>query len=108
STRNGGFAFASDGSVVTIKGGNVTNNVAARRGGAVYCSGNSIDMGGSRVTIEGGTFSNNRALELGGAIVAWGTPTVVTITGGVFRNNTAKYFGGFIFLEEEASLSCEG
>ncbi|CBJ30764.1 Polymorphic membrane protein [Ectocarpus siliculosus] len=108
STRNGGFAFASDGSVVTIKGGTVTDNVAARRGGAVYCSGNSLDMGGSRVTIEGGTFSNNRALELGGGVAAWGTPTVVTVTGGVFHNNSAKYFGGFIFLEEEASLSCEG
>ncbi|CAN0047697.1 unnamed protein product, partial [Ectocarpus fasciculatus] len=72
------------------------------------CSGNSFDLGGSQVTIEGGTFRDNRALELGGAFVAWGKPTVLTITGGFFSNNTAKFYGGFIFLEEEASLSCEG
>eukprot|EP00752_Nemacystus_decipiens_P008150 g7289.t1 len=114
STGNGGFMFVSDGAVVVIMGGTVSNCVAERRAGVVYCSGDSYNRGGSKVTIEGGTFSNNRALELGGAIVAWGTtsggptPTVVTITGGLFRNNTAKFYGGFIFLEELASLSCEG
>eukprot|EP00903_Cladosiphon_okamuranus_P012166 g11413.t1 len=114
STGNGGFMYASDGAVVTITGGTVTNNVAERRAGAVYCSGDFNNLGGSKVTIEGGTFTNNQALELGGAIAAWGTtsggpnPTVVTITGGLFSNNTAKFYGGFIFLEELASLSCEG
>ncbi|CAM9190499.1 unnamed protein product [Ectocarpus sp. 8 AP-2014] len=105
---SGGFLYATDGANVTIKGGAVSNNVADRRAGAVYCSGEFLDMGGSKVTIEGGTFSNNEALELGGAVVAWGDTTVVTIKGGEFLNNTAKFFGGFIFLEEEASLSCEG
>ncbi|CAN0419853.1 unnamed protein product [Pylaiella littoralis] len=114
STGNGAFMFATDGALVTIKEATVTNSVAERRAGVVYCSGDSNDLGGSKVTIEGGTFSDNRALELGGAIVAWGTtsgglnPTVVTITGGVFSNNTAKFYGGFIFLEELASLSCTG
>eukprot|EP00903_Cladosiphon_okamuranus_P012169 g11416.t1 len=114
STGNGGFMYASDGAVVTITGGTATNNVAERRAGAVYCSGDFNNLGGSKVTIEGGTFTNNQALELGGAIAAWGTtsggptPTVVTITGGLFSNNTAKFYGGFIFLEELASLSCEG
>ncbi|CAM9644386.1 unnamed protein product [Ectocarpus sp. 13 AM-2016] len=105
---SGGFLYATDGANVTIKGGAVSNNVADRRAGAVYCSGEFLDMGGSKVTIEGGTFSNNEALELGGAVVAWGDTTVVTIKGGEFMNNTAKFFGGFIFLEEEASLSCKG
>ncbi|CAN0013701.1 unnamed protein product [Ectocarpus sp. 6 AP-2014] len=105
---SGGFLYATDGANVTIKGAAVSNNVADRRAGAVYCSGEFLDMGGSKVTIEGGTFSNNEALELGGAVVAWGDTTVVTIKGGEFLNNTAKFFGGFIFLEEEASLSCEG
>eukprot|EP00903_Cladosiphon_okamuranus_P020452 g18772.t1 len=114
STGNGGFMYASDGAVVTIMGGTVSNNVAERRAGVVYCSGDNNELGGSKVTIEGGTFTNNQALELGGAIVAWGTtsggptPTVVTITGGLFSNNTAKFYGGFIFLEELASLSCQG
>lgn len=40
-TGNGGFLFASDGAVVTITGGAVTNNVAERRGGAV--SGSLVD-----------------------------------------------------------------
>eukprot|EP00752_Nemacystus_decipiens_P008148 g7287.t1 len=107
-TANGAFMFASDGAVVNMKNASVTDSIATRRGGVVYCSGDSFDLGGSKVTIEGGTFRNNQALELGGAIVAWGTPTVVTITGGLFSNNTSKFYGGFIFLEEEASLSCEG
>ncbi|CAN0475629.1 unnamed protein product, partial [Ectocarpus sp. 12 AP-2014] len=68
----------------------------------------SNELGGASVTIEGGTFSDNEAQELGGAIVAWGDTNVVTVTGGSFVNNTAKFYGGFIFLEEEASLSCEG
>ncbi|CAM9194141.1 unnamed protein product [Ectocarpus fasciculatus] len=105
---SGGFLYATDGANVTIKGGAVSNNVADRRAGAVYCSGDFLDKGSSKVTIEGGTFSNNEALELGGAVVAWGDTNVVTIKGGEFINNTAKFFGGFIFLEEEASLSCEG
>eukprot|EP00752_Nemacystus_decipiens_P008151 g7290.t1 len=114
STGNGGFMYASDGAAITISGGTVTNNVAERRAGVVYCSGDNNELGGSKLTIKGGTFSNNQALELGGAIVAWGTtsggptPTVVNITGGLFSNNTAKFYGGFIFLEELASLSCEG
>ncbi|CAM9843693.1 unnamed protein product [Scytosiphon promiscuus] len=107
-TSNGAFMFASDGAIVNIKEATVTNCVAIRRGAVVYCSGDSFELGGSKVTIEGGTFSDNRALELGGAISAWGTPTVVNITGGLFSNNTAKFYGGFIFLEEEASLVCEG
>lgn len=88
--------YASDGAVVTITGGTVTDSVAERRAGVVYCSGDNNELGGSKVTIEGGTFSNNQAWELGGAIVAWGTtsggltPTVVNITGGSFSNNTAR------------------
>lgn len=35
STDNGGFMFASDGAVVTITGGTVTNSVAQRRAGVV-------------------------------------------------------------------------
>ncbi|CAN0155805.1 unnamed protein product, partial [Ectocarpus fasciculatus] len=108
STGNGGFMYVSDGGTVTITGGLVANNVAERRAGVVYSSGDNNDLGGSSVTIEGGTFSDNEAQELGGAIVAWGDTTVVTVTGGAFVNNTAKFYGGFIFLEEEASLSCEG
>eukprot|EP00903_Cladosiphon_okamuranus_P012164 g11411.t1 len=113
-TRNGAFMFASDGALVNIKNASVTDCVATARAGAVYCSGDSFGLGSSKVTIEGGVFRDNQALELGGAIVAWGTtdngptPTVVTITGGLFTNNTAKFYGGFIFLEELASLSCQG
>ncbi|CAN0066944.1 unnamed protein product [Ectocarpus sp. 4 AP-2014] len=108
STGNGGFMYVSDGGTVTITGGLVANNVAERRAGVVYSSGDNNDLGGASVTIEGGTFSDNEAQELGGAIVAWGDTNVVTVTGGSFVNNTAKFYGGFIFLEEEASLSCEG
>ncbi|CAM9831277.1 unnamed protein product [Scytosiphon promiscuus] len=107
-TGNGAFLFASDGANVTITGGSVTENVAERRAAAIYCSGDSFGMGGAHLTITGGTFSNNTALELGGAIAAWGPTTLVAITGGEFRNNTAKFYGGFIFIEEMASLTCEG
>ncbi|CAB1103690.1 unnamed protein product [Ectocarpus sp. CCAP 1310/34] len=108
STSNGGFMYVSDGGTATITGGLVANNVAERRAGVVYSSGDSNGFGGASVTIEGGTFSDNEAQELGGVIVAWGDTNVVTVTGGSFVNNTAKFYGGFIFLEEEASLSCEG
>eukprot|EP00752_Nemacystus_decipiens_P006743 g6060.t1 len=114
SIGNGAFMFAADGALVKILGGTVTNSVAERRAGVVYCDGNSNNMGGSNVTIEGGTFTDNVALEVGGAIVGWasndGEPSsmVVNITGGFFANNKAEFFGGFVFLEEMASLSCEG
>eukprot|EP00903_Cladosiphon_okamuranus_P020453 g18773.t1 len=114
SSGNGGFIYVSDGATATISGGTVSNCVAGRRAGVMYCSGDSFGFGGANCTITGGSFTDNRALEIGGAVVAWGTtsggltPTVVTITGGLFSNNTAKFYGGFIFLEELASLSCDG
>lgn len=37
--ESGGFLYATAGAVVTIKGGNVSNNVAERRAGAVSIHG---------------------------------------------------------------------
>ncbi|CAN0013328.1 unnamed protein product, partial [Ectocarpus sp. 6 AP-2014] len=102
-TGHGGCLYVAGGGVVNNGTVMITNE--GKYGGCIW---DSFDLGGSQVTVEGGRFTDNRALELGGAFVAWGTPTVLTITGGFFSNNTAKFYGGFIFLEEEASLSCEG
>ncbi|CAN0338896.1 unnamed protein product [Ascophyllum nodosum] len=107
-SENGGFLYARDGATVKITGGNIVNNVAVKRGAGVYSSGPNNDLDGANVTIMGGTFDSNEALELGGALVAWGFPTLITIKGGIFKNNTGHFYGGFVFLEEKASISCEG
>ncbi|CAN0033660.1 unnamed protein product [Ectocarpus fasciculatus] len=104
-TGHGGCLYVSG--VAVVNNGTIMITNEGKYGGCI-CESGGFDLGGSQVTIEGGTFRDNRALELGGAFVAWGKPTVLTITGGFFSNNTAKFYGGFIFLEEEASLSCEG
>ncbi|CAN0514801.1 unnamed protein product, partial [Scytosiphon promiscuus] len=60
----GGFLYAGDNTTVKITGGLFSNNLATRRGGAIYCSGNGV----SDISIEGGTFRGNSALEAGGVI----------------------------------------
>ncbi|CAN0523909.1 unnamed protein product, partial [Scytosiphon promiscuus] len=65
--QRGGFVYVEEFSHMTITGGRIADNVATRRGGACYCSGED-DFGGSNLNIEGGVFVNNTALELGGAI----------------------------------------
>ncbi|CAB1104292.1 unnamed protein product [Ectocarpus sp. CCAP 1310/34] len=128
---SGGFLYAAAGANVTIKGGAMSNNVADRRAGAVHFSGEFLDMGGSKVTIEGGTQMVIR-LALGllhlccksvqhfqwmwcVATLLWfhdaQLMTKYTLRPHIYFTRVlplpARFFGGFIFLDEEASLSCE-
>ncbi len=121
SPGNGGGLHVTGAGDVTITGGNITGNVAAREGGGLWngtgvmmisgtiisgntASGDAADDGGGGVfndggtlTISGATISNNIAdgtAGSGGGILNLGG--TMTVTGGQISGNTANRAGGGI------------
>jgi predicted outer membrane repeat protein len=80
----------------TMKGGTITENVAAANGGGVFVS-------GSVFTMEGGTISKNTATNGGGVYVSDG---VFTMKDGAITENavtdTKPVSGGGVFVSESA------
>lgn len=94
-------ALTSHNSIIHIHGSDFKNNVAKSRGGAVYCTGESL-ISFSEVC----TFTNNYA-EQGGAIyldqgaqcfIAYGANMIIA-------NNTASYDGGGIYFDDHTNLT---
>ena len=105
SSRNGGFMYIADDTVVTIYNATVTNSYAERRASIIYVSGtNDDDAVGGQLYIHDGLFSDNNSGELGGGILAWGLSTSISIYGGIFRRNSSPYSGGLIYIEQFSTL----
>lgn len=105
SSRNGGFMYITDDTVVNIYNATVSNCYAERRAGIVYVSGSNDDDGiGGKLFIHSGLFEDNHSGELGGGILAWGNTTLIDVSGGIFRRNYSPYSGGLFYLERFSSL----
>lgn len=85
---------------LTIKGGEIKNNTAVSKGGAIY----SYDT--AELTIEGGTISGNSAGSNGGAVNA--VDTILKVSGGTFSANTTDEFGGAIYTENTVATIEDG
>ena len=90
-----GVIYATDNSMVNIKGGEFTNNHSNGKDGGVIRSGSN-----AVVNISGGAFENNSAKRLGGVIQAYGE---VNITGGTFEENNAQS-GGAIYATGKTTV----
>lgn len=92
----GGGGICTDGTSVTIAGGNVTENTA-KHGGGIYCYNNSVSVIGVKI-------KNNTATNDGGGIYPQGTG--VSVSSCELTDNTAGRNGGAIFVYTTgASLS---
>lgn len=81
-----------DGATLHMYGSSViSDNTAARYGGAIYTRENAVS-----VTIEDGTISGNSAIN-GGAICQEGG--ITTIDGGIISANTSTNYGGAIYAK---------
>ncbi|GMH38879.1 hypothetical protein BSKO_06777 [Bryopsis sp. KO-2023] len=84
----GGVLFTELNSNVTIMGSNFRNNIASKRGGALY-------LHNSNVRIVDATFEGNRAPDGGGAVFAEGSLPSTLISENVsFSGNGAQKQGG--------------
>ena len=93
-----GVIYATDNSIVNIKGGEFTNNHSNKKDGGVIRSGSD-----AVVNIYDGTFKENSAKKLGGVIQAYGE---VNITGGTFEGNEAST-GGAVYAKKASIQNAE-
>ena len=84
----GGGGICTDGTGVTIAGGNVTNN-SAKYGGGIYCYEDSVSIIGVKIT-------ENTATEDGGGIYPQGSG--VSVSSCELKDNLAGERGGGIFV----------
>ncbi|OQR99767.1 hypothetical protein ACHHYP_04479 [Achlya hypogyna] len=89
SVANGGGAWFSSGSVVTLNASLVTNSTATD-GGGVYLHDSTLALYGSFITAN--------AADYGGGIFVQGTATVIADSDTVVANNTAHRCGGGLAL----------
>lgn len=84
----GGGGICTDGTGVTVAGGNITHN-SAKHGGGIYCYNNSVSIIGVKI-------KNNNAAENGGGIYPQGTS--VSVSSCELTGNTAGGNGGAVFV----------
>ena len=98
-TRNGGGVYATDGSTVTVVGGEISSNTStgveqtASGGGGLYTNNSTVTL--DKVTITGNKAINDPRND-GGGVLAVGSD--LTITGSTITENTAPDCGGGLFL----------
>ena len=90
STTSGGTAVFNGNGTLTINGGTLTNNKAGGSGGAIWSCGNCT------INLNGGSITNNTAGNHGGGICSRG---IFNITGGTISGNTTVNRGGGIYGE---------
>lgn len=120
----GGGGICTDGTGVTVAGGNVTFN-SAKYGGGIYCYNDSVSIVGVKInnnsaTLDGGAvypqgtsvslssceLTDNSAGRNGGAVYVYTTGTSLTDT--VIEKNTAKAQGDGVYVSEDCDLSVSG
>ena len=98
-TGNGGGVYVTDGSTVTVVGGEISNNTStgveqtASGGGGLYTNNSTVTL--DTVTITGNQAINDSRND-GGGVFAAGSD--LTITGSTITENTAPDCGGGLFL----------
>ena len=120
----GGGGICTDGTTVTIAGGNVTHNTA-KYGGGIYCYKDDVSIIGVNIenntaTMDGGgiypqepgvsvsssTIKGNSAKGDGGAIFVYNTG--VSVSDSVIENNSANGKGDGIFVSKDCDISLSG
>lgn len=120
----GGGGICTDGTGVTIAGGNVKNNTA-KYGGGIYCYKDDVSIIGVNIenntaTADGGgiypqepgvsvsssTIKGNSAKGNGGGIFVYNTGT--SVSDSVIENNSANGNGDGIFVSRDCDISISG
>jgi len=99
--RMGGAVYLTGvGSGLTLDGSTLSNNQGFRQGGAIYASGNDIQinvLNGS--TLTGNSTSDNDSSAYGGAIYLFGNRAVLNISASTVSTNTSVNYGGAIYID---------
>ena len=120
----GGGGICTDGTSITIAGGNVKNNTA-KYGGGIYCYKDDVSIIGVNIenntaTVDGGgiypqepgvsvsssTIKGNSAKGNGGGIFVYNTGT--SVSDSVIENNSAVGKGDGVFVSEDCDISVSG
>jgi hypothetical protein len=95
-TGGGGALRATAGSVVTLRGGELSDNSSSRRGGAIEVRDSHLVLDGVRVLRNRTNLPGHSPTASGGALYVNGSHVVVTNS--LFEANEAAWVGGAIYL----------
>lgn len=100
----GGGVYTVDGSVFTMNGGTISNNIAESGGGVMVWTNSTFNMHGG--TITGNYAIGQGGLGNGGAVYV--QEATFNFYNGTLSNNTAVRYGGAININQTATLNLNG
>jgi len=92
STSDDGGGINTQNTIITISGGEISNNTANIFGGGINILGTIVEQ--TALRINGGTISGNSISDFGGGIGVQSTLSELTMTGGLITQNNATISSG--------------